>query len=79
METWSSRLGVGRGATTPHQKRIIVTKPSDEPRKDGLFGNGQNERTMTLKLTRILESYARWKMVGKSTEQGRMGAYCEGG
>jgi hypothetical protein len=24
------------GLTTPHQKRIIVTKPSDAPRKDGV-------------------------------------------
>jgi hypothetical protein len=25
-DTWSSRLGVWRGLTTPHSKKLIVTK-----------------------------------------------------
>jgi hypothetical protein len=29
---WSSSLGVGRGATTPHHKKQIVTKRINEPR-----------------------------------------------
>jgi hypothetical protein len=33
METWSSRVGVGRGAAIAHQNIIIVMKPSDEPLK----------------------------------------------
>jgi hypothetical protein len=32
----SSRLGVGRGTETTHQK-IIVTKPSDPPRFGGVL------------------------------------------
>jgi hypothetical protein len=28
---------LGVGLTTPHQKRIIVTKPSDEPPKGGVL------------------------------------------
>jgi len=29
--------GLGVGLTTPHQKIIIVTKPSDEPRIGGVL------------------------------------------
>jgi hypothetical protein len=31
METWSSRLGVGRGATTPSRKKSTVGKPKMWP------------------------------------------------
>jgi hypothetical protein len=41
METWPSRLGVGRGTTTPSRKKSTVRKPKVWPR------NSQIEIEMT--------------------------------
>jgi hypothetical protein len=39
METWSSRLGVGCGATTPLQKKSTVRKPKMWPRNSQIDWN----------------------------------------
>jgi hypothetical protein len=40
--TWSFRLGFGVGLTTPHSKKLIVTKVEPRKKLDGFNDDGES-------------------------------------
>jgi len=48
-------------------------------RMEGKRKRGRPRKRWLQDLQEDLKSYACWKMVGESTEQRRVGTYCEGG